>query len=181
MESSGRAQRQQGSLHQLFRKKLEPAAVFVNLSAMVKSKATTVAEYLKSLPEDRRAVVSTMRDLILKNLPKGYRETINWGIICYEIPLERYPDTYNKQPLSYLALAAQKNYYVLHAMCVYGDAKRGAWLKSEFKKAGKKLDMGKACIRFKKLEDLPLDVMARVIAAATPEEYIVRYEASRKK
>jgi hypothetical protein len=148
---------------------------------MVKSKATTVPEYLKSLPEDRRVVISTMRDLILKHLPKGYRETINWGMLSYEIPLERFPDTYNGQPLSYLCLAAQKNYYVLHAMCVYCDPKREAWLKSEFKKAGKKLDMGKACIRFKKLEDLPLDVIAQVIAAATPEEYIARYEASRKK
>ena len=147
---------------------------------MVKSKATTVPEYLKSLPEDRRGVVSTMRDLILKHLPKGYRETINWGMLSYEIPLERFPDTYNGQPLSYLCLAAQKNYYVLHAMCVYYDAKREAWLKSEFKKAGKKLDMGKACIRFKKLQDLPLDVIAQVIAATTPEQYIARYEASRK-
>src|SRR5262249_6248391 len=81
---------------------------------------------------------------------------------------------------SYLCLAAQKNYYVLHAMCVYCDPKREAWLKSEFKKAGKRLDMGKACIRFKKLEDLPLDVIAQVVAAATPEEYIARYEAGRK-
>jgi len=148
---------------------------------MVKSKATTVPKYLKSLPEDRRVVISTIRDLILKHLPKGYRETINWGMLSYEIPLERFPDTYNGQPLSYLCLAAQKNYYVLHAMCVYCDPKREAWLKSEFKKAGKKLDMGKACIRFKKLEDLPLDVIAQVVAAATPEEYIARYETGRKK
>jgi len=147
---------------------------------MVKNKSTTPAEYLKSLPEERRAVISSMRDLILKHLPKGYQETINWGMLSYEIPLERFPDTYNGQPLSYLCLAAQKNYYVLHAMCVYYDAKREAWLKSEFKKAGKKLDMGKACIRFKKLQDLPLDVIAQVIADTTPEQYIARYEASRK-
>jgi hypothetical protein len=151
------------------------------LSTMVRNKATTAAEYLKSLPDDRRAVMSTMRDLILKHLPKGYQETINWGMLSYEIPRERYPNTYNGQPLSYLCLAAQKNYYVLHAMCVYGDSKREAWLKKEFKKAGKRLDMGKACIRFKKLEDLPLDVIAQVISAATPEEYIARYEAGRKK
>lgn len=148
---------------------------------MVKSKATTVPEYLKSLPEERRAVISTMRGLIRKHLPKGYRETINWGVICYDIPLERYPDTYNKQPLCYLALAAQKNYYVLHAMCVYGNIKRETWLKSEFKKAGKKLDMGKACIRFKKLEDLPLDAIAQMVAAVPPKQYIAAYEALRKK
>ena len=147
---------------------------------MVKNKATSVAEYLKSLPEERRAVVSTVRDVIVKHLPKGYQETINWGAISYEIPLERFPDTYNGQPLSYFGLAAQKNHYALYAMCAYGDGKWRAWLRSEFKKAGKKLDMGKACIRFKKLEDLPLDVIAQLVASATPEEYIARYEAGRK-
>src|SRR5262249_24545327 len=148
---------------------------------MVKSKATTVPEYLKSLPEDGRVVISTMRELILKHLPKGYRETINWGAISYEIPLERFPDTYNGQPLSYLGLAAQKNHYALYAMCAYGDGKRHAWLKSEFKKAGKKLDMGKACIRFKKLEDLPLDVIAQLVASFTPSQYIAGYKALKKK
>ena len=148
---------------------------------MVKNKSTTPAEYLKSLPEERRAVISSMRDLILKHLPKGYQETINWGMLSYEIPLEQYPDTYNGQPLSYLCLAAQKNYCVLHAMCIYGDAKREAWLRSEFKKAGKKLDMGKACIRFKNLEDLPLDAIAQMVAAIPPEKYIAGYEAIKKK
>jgi hypothetical protein len=148
---------------------------------MAKSSATTVQQYLDELPEDRRAVVSAVRDVILRNLPKGYRESMSWGVISYEIPLERFPDTYNGHPLSYVALAAQKNHYALYLMCVYGDDARVGWLKEEFKKAGKKLDMGKACLRFRKLDDLPLEVIGRVVGATTPDQYIARYEAARKK
>jgi len=148
---------------------------------MFQNKAKTVQEYLDQLPEERRAVVAAVRDLILRHLPKGYQEAINFGAINYVIPLERFPNTYNKQPLSYIALAAQKNHYALYLMCVYGDPKRHAWLKDEFKKAGKKLDMGKSCLRFRKLDDLPLDVMAQVISSVTPEKYIAVYEASRRK
>jgi hypothetical protein len=148
---------------------------------MVQSKAKTVQAYLEELPEERRAVVSAVRDVILRHLPKGYQEVVNFGMISYEIPLERYPDTYNGQPLGYLALAAQKNHYALYAMCVYANEERQAWLKEEFKKAGKRLDMGKSCLRFKKLEDLPLDVIGKIAASATPEKYIAGYEATRKK
>src|SRR6185369_13191065 len=98
--------------------------------------------------EDRRAVVAAVRKIILKNLPKGFQETINWGMISYEVPLERCPETYNGQPLSYAALAAQKNYYGLYLMPVYGNKKLETFLRDAFKKAGKKLDMGKACVRF---------------------------------
>ena len=148
---------------------------------MAQSKATTVQAYLAELPEERRAVVAAVRDLVLRHLPKGYREVMNWGVISYEIPLERFKITYNGQPLSYIALAAQKNHYALYLMCVYGDAKKAAWLKEEFQKAGKKLNMGKSCLRFKKLEDLPLDVIGQVVASVTPAKYIARYEANRKK
>ena len=148
---------------------------------MAQSKATTVQAYLAELPEERRAVVAAVRDLVLRHLPKGYREVMNWGVISYEIPLERFSVTYNGQPLSYIALAAQKNHYALYLMCVYGDAKKAAWLKEEFQKAGKKLNMGKSCLRFKKLEDLPLDVIGQVVASVTPAKYIARYEANRKK
>jgi hypothetical protein len=148
---------------------------------MAQSKAATVQAYLDELPEERRAVMAAIRDLILRHLPGGYREAMNYGAISYEIPLERFPNTYNKQPLSYIALAAQKNHYALYLMCVYGDSKRQAWLRAEFEKAGKKLDMGKACVRFRKLEDLPLDAIAQVVGAVTPEKYIAVYEASRRK
>jgi hypothetical protein len=148
---------------------------------MFKNKAATVAEYLAALPEDRRAVVSAVRDLILRHLPRGYEEAINWGAITYGIPLERYPDTYNGQPLSYVALAAQKNYVSLYLMGVYGDPKQLAFLQAAFKKAGKKLDMGKSCVRFRTPDDLPLDAIAKLVAWVTPEQYIQFYEAARRK
>ncbi len=148
---------------------------------MARSSATTVKEYLDELSADRRSVVSAVRKVILRHLPKGYRESMNWGMISYEVPLERYPNTYNGQPLSYAALAAQKNYFALYLMCVYQDPNQEAWLKKEFKKAGKKLDMGKSCVRFRKVEDLPLHVIGKIVASTSPEEFIARYEASRKK
>ncbi|MBA3993013.1 MAG: hypothetical protein C0469_05745 [Cyanobacteria bacterium DS2.3.42] len=150
---------------------------------MVSSKAATVKEYLDELPAERRAVVSAVRDVILKNLPEGYEETMNWGMICYEIPLSRYPNTYNKQPLGCAALAAQKNYYAVYLSALYcgtNDEFNEDWLRKEFDKAGKKLDCGKSCVRFKKLEDLPLDVIGAAIRIASPDEYIRAYEETRK-
>lgn len=148
---------------------------------MVQSKATTVEEYLEALPEERRAAVSAVRDVVLKNLPEGYEETMNWGMICYEIPLSRYPVTYNKQPLGYVALAAQKNYYSLYLWSCYQDSEDEAFLRGAFEAAGKKLDMGKCCVRFKRLDDLPLDVIGEVIARTPPEKVIATYEASRER
>jgi len=144
---------------------------------MVSAAATTVAAYLKSLPKERSAVVSAVRSVIRKHLPKGYVESMNWGMICYEIPLKRYPETYNGQPLALAALAAQKNNYALYLMCVYQDAALLRKLKESFRKAGKKLDMGKSCIRFKSLDGLPLDVIGEFIARVPPDDFIARYEA----
>lgn len=144
----------------------------------MKSNATTVEDYLNELPPERRAVIEQVREVILRHLPEGYRESIGFGMISYEIPLEQYPDTYNKQPLTYVALAAQKNYYALYLMCVYSDLLGQEKLAEEFAAAGKKLDMGKSCVRFRRLDDLPLDVIGRVIAATAPDEYIRVYEAS---
>ena len=144
---------------------------------MVSSAATTVADYLKSLPKERSAVVSAVRSVIRKHLPKGYVESMNWGMICYEIPLKRYRETYNGQPLALAALAAQKNNYALYLMCVYQDAALLRTLKESFRKAGKKLDMGKSCIRFKSLDGLPLDVIGEFIARVPPDDFIARYEA----
>jgi hypothetical protein len=148
---------------------------------MASSKAATVEDYLAELPAERRSVVSAVRDVVRKHLPKGYMETMNWGMISYELPLDRYPDTYNGQPLSYAALAAQKGYFALYLPVVYQDAEEEKWLRGEFKKAGKKLDLGKSCLRFKRLDDLPLDAIAQVIASTPPEKLIRRYEASRKR
>ena len=145
----------------------------------MKSSAATVQTYLEELPEDRRAVVEAVRAMVLHNLPEGYRESLGWGMITYEIPLERYSDTYNGQPLGYLALAAQKNHYALYLNCVYQDPELEARLREGFEKAGKKLDLGKSCLRFKKLDDLPMNVLAEVVASTPPEAFIERYEAAR--
>lgn len=144
---------------------------------MVQSQAKEVAAYLAELPPERRAVVAAMRELVLAKLPAGYREAVGWGMISYGVPLERYPDTYNRQPLCYLALAAQKSHYALYLMAVYQDAKLEAELRGAFERAGKKLDMGKSCIRFKKLEDLPLAAIGEIIASVSPEAFIARYES----
>lgn len=148
---------------------------------MAKSSAGTVVEYLKQLPQERRAVVAAVRNLIRRNLPAGYRETMSWGVICYGIPLQRYPNTYNQQPLAYAALAAQKNHYALYLMGAYTDPTQLKQLQAGFKKAGKKPDMGKSCLRFRNLDDLPLEVIARAIASLPPEALIARYEASRRR
>jgi hypothetical protein len=139
----------------------------------------SVDQYLLQLPEDRRQVVSLVRDLVLLHLPDGYRESINWGMIAYEIPLERYPNTYNGQPLSYVAVASQKDHVGLYLMGTGVDPAQRAQLKTAFANAGKKLDMGKACLRFKTLDDLPIAAVAQVIASMPPEVYIERYEAVR--
>ena len=143
---------------------------------MVQSKASTVDDYLAELPEERRAVVSTVRDVIRRNLPKGYAETMGYGMIAYCIPLERYPDTYNGQPLCYAGLAAQKNNYSLYLMGAYTDPKQEEAIRKAFEKAGKKLDMGKSCIRFKTPDDLPLADLGKVIAAMPPEQLIAAQE-----
>ena len=148
---------------------------------MVRSKATTVEGYLAELPPERRQVVSTVRELVLKNLPQGYREAMNWGMISYEIPLETYPNTYNKQPLMYAALAAQKNHYALYLMAVYEGSGQEAQLREAFRQAGKKIDLGKSCLRFRKHEDVPWDAVAEVIRSTTPEDMIALYERSRRR
>ncbi len=145
------------------------------------SSAATVVEYLRSLPDDRRKVISKVRSVIKKNLPKGYKERMNWGMISYEIPLAKYPDTYNGQPLCYAGLAAQKNHYAVYLMGAYVDPQQRKFLEDQFAKAGKKLNMGKSCVRFKALEDLPLPAIGRVVASTPPDRMIAAAKASRKK
>ena len=126
---------------------------------MPAAKPATVAAYIAALPPERRKIVATVRAVVRKHLPKGYEEGVALGVICYQVPLKLLPDTYNGQALWYAALAARKNYYTLHLMSVYGSKEELARLRAGFKAAGKKLDIGKACIRFRKIEDLPLDVI----------------------
>lgn len=146
---------------------------------MVQSKAQTVKDYLAELSDERRKDISAVRKVILANLPKGYQECMAYGMIGYIIPLSRYPETYNKQPLTVAALASQKNYMSVYLTCVYGDTKHQEWFAKAFAAAGKKLDMGKSCVRFKKLDDLALDVIGEAIAKVSVEDYIANYEKVR--
>ena len=142
-------------------------------------KTATVAEYLDGLTPERRDAIEQVRKVILDNLPKGYQESLTYGLLSYEVPLSRLPDTYNGQPLSYVALGSQKNYMSLYLMNIYGDPKAAKWFKSAYKAKGKKLDMGKSCVRFKKVEDLPLDVVAEVVGRTPMEDWIRIYRESR--
>lgn len=147
----------------------------------MRSEARTVQEYLDELPADRRDVISSVRDTILAHLPDGYIESMNWGMISYEIPLAAYPNTYNGAPLGYLALAAQKNHNALYMMCVYSNSDNERVLREAYARAGKKLSMGKSCLRFKRLDELELDVISQIIASTPPELFIKQYEAGRQK
>jgi hypothetical protein len=148
---------------------------------MFQGKSKTVAEYLKSLPDDRRAVVQKLRTLVNGHLPKGYTEQMGWGVITYAVPLSILPDTYNGEPLCYAAIAAQKNHYSLYLMAAYGNSPQATRLAEGFRAHGKKLDMGKSCLRFRSLDDIPLDVVAGVIASTPLERYVELYRASRAK
>lgn len=148
---------------------------------MVSSKAKTVSDYLTELTPERRELVSRVRDVILENLPDGFQETMQYGMISYVIPLGRYSDTYNGQPLGIVSLASQKNYCSLYLMCVYGHANISRWFEHEWKATGKKLNMGKSCVRFKKLDDLPLELIGRVVEKVSVDEFIHIYEESRRK
>jgi hypothetical protein len=147
----------------------------------MKSTASTVEEYLAELLPERRETLARVRDVIVSSLPAGYRESMSFGMISYGVPLERFPDTYNKQPLAYAALAAQKNYNALYLMSVYQDSEAEKQLRAAFDAAGLKLDIGKSCIRFKRAEDLPLPAIAELIAGTPPEAHIAAYQAARRK
>jgi hypothetical protein len=148
---------------------------------MPRSKATTVKEYLDRLPEGTRKTLARVRQVVNENLPKGYRETMAYGMIGWGVPLSRLPNTYNGLPLCYAGLAAQKNYNSLYLLAAYGDPRQKAKLVEGFKKAGKKLDMGKSCIHFRTVEDLPLDTIAEVVASITAVALIKVYENSRRR
>lgn len=145
----------------------------------MKHEAKKVDKYLRALPEDRRTTLNSVRATILENLPQGYEECIQCGMIAYVVPLRLYPPGYHchpEHPLQYAALGSQKNYMTLHLMTVYGDPATADWFRKAFEAAGKKLDMGKACVRFKKLDDLPLDVIGQAIARVPVNAYLARIE-----
>lgn len=150
---------------------------------MAMSKATTVKEYLAELPDDRRKALQAVRKVIKDNLDKGFKEGIQYGMIGFYVPHSIYPDGYHcdpKIPLPAGGLASQKNHMSLTLMFLYGDPAQEKWFRVEWKKTGKKLDMGKACIRFKKLEDLPLDLIGKAAARVSAKKYIEIYESTMK-
>ncbi len=128
--------------------------------------------YFKKLPADRKAALTAIRKVILDRLPKGYEESLEFGMPAYQVPLSIYPDTYNKKPLMYAAVASQKSHMAIYLCNVYGMPALRKKLEAGFKAAGKKLDMGKSCVRFKKLEDLPLDVIGDAIAATPLKDFV---------
>jgi broad specificity phosphatase PhoE len=134
---------------------------------------------LAELPPERRAVVGAVRDLVRAALPDGYEERVSGRMLEYVVPLARYPTTYNGQPLAYVALAAQKHHYALYLVGAYADPARAAALRDGFARAGKKLDMGKSCVRFKRVDDLAVDAVREAVAALTPDAFIALHEASR--
>jgi uncharacterized protein YdhG (YjbR/CyaY superfamily) len=144
---------------------------------MVSSAATTVDQYLADLPPERRAVVAAVRDFVNAHLPPGYVEAMAFGMIGWGVPLARYRDTYNGQPLAYVGLAAQKNAYSLYLMGCYMDSAEDRALRAAYARAGKKLDMGKSCLRFKTLDGLLLEDIGRIIASLPVDDYIARYES----
>jgi hypothetical protein len=149
--------------------------------AMFQSQAKTVSEYVASLPAERQGVVKKLRTFVKKHLPKGYREEMGSGAITYAVPLAKLPDTYNGQPLAYAAIAARKDSYTLYLMAAYGNPAQRKWMADEFRKRGKKFDMGKSCLHLKSLDDIPLDVVGEVIASTPMDRYIAIYRDSRRK
>ncbi|PWH84097.1 hypothetical protein DIS18_06010 [Algibacter marinivivus] len=150
----------------------------------MQSKATTPKQYLDELPEDRKEPISKLRKQILDNLPKGIEETMNYGMLGYVIPHSVYPDGYHcntKLPLPFMNLASQKNFVAVYSMVIYAKKELMDWFVSEYGKRCKyKLDMGKSCIRFKRMDDIPFDLIGELTAKVSAEEWIEIYESAVK-
>ncbi len=148
---------------------------------MATSAALSVDQYLAALPEDRRAAMAAVRGAVVAQLPKGYEEVVGTSMLSYVVPLSRFPKTYNKQPLMYAALASQKSHMAVYLTGVYGDPAAEAQFRADYLATGKKPDMGKSCVRFKRLEDLPLEVIGKAVASMPVDAFIAMHERSRAK
>ncbi len=147
----------------------------------MQSKATTVEQYLKELPADRREAISAVRKVILKNLDKGFEEGMQYGAIGYYVPHRIFPAGYHCDPkiaLPFAGLGSQKHHMSVGLMCHYNSQAEGDWFRKAWLKTGKKLDMGACCIRFKKLEDVPLEVLGEAFRRVSAAKYIKIYEAA---
>lgn len=147
---------------------------------MVSSAATTVADYIAEQPAEVAAELTALREFCLAHLPAGLEEAMNWGMIVYQVPFATLPETYNNQPLAYAALAKQKHHYSLYLMSIYADPSLRADFEAAFTAAGKRLDVGKSCVRFKRMSDLALDAVANALGAVSVDSYVKNYLESRK-
>jgi hypothetical protein len=148
---------------------------------VVQSKAVTVSQYLSELPPARADVVSTVRDLVNEHLPPGFDETMRWGMISWDVPLERYPDTYNGQPLNCVGLAAQKQHTSLYLGCTYIEQEGEESLRAAYAAAGVKLDFGTSCLRFKSLDRFLPEAVIPILERSSVDALIGSYEAARGK
>ncbi len=155
------------------------AEEFPGGNTKMRSSAKTPEEYLTELDPARREAISAVRNVILENLPDGYKEVMQFGMISYVVPFSAFPDTYNGQSLMYIALASQKQYMSLYLTSVYADESVSDWFRQRYLATGKKLNMGKSCVRFRKLEDLPLDLVAEVAALTPLEKFVEEARASK--
>lgn len=146
----------------------------------MQSNAKTPAAYIAELPPERAKAIKAIRAVLRKNMPKGYKEMMGYGMMGYAVPLSIYPDGYlgdRKTPLPYVGIASQKNHIAIYLTNVYSDQKIGDWFRAEYAKTGKKLDMGKSCVRFTKLENIPLDLIGKTVAKTSVKDLIALYEA----
>lgn len=151
----------------------------------MQSKVTTVDQYLKELAEDRRAAMTELRKVILKNLPKGFKEEMGYGMMGYVVPHSKYPDGYHCDPaqaLPFMSIASQKNFIAVYHMGIYADPKLLKWFTEEYAKQAKgKLDMGKSCIRFKKPDQIPFKLIGELASKMTTDDWIKLYEKNLKR
>ena len=151
----------------------------------MQSKAETPKQYVDELPEDRKPIIKKIRSIIRKSLPKGFKEVMNYGMLGYVVPHSIYPDGYHcdpKLPLPFMALASQKNFIALYHSGIYANPKLYDWFVAEYPKhSTRKLDMGKSCIRLKKMDDIPYDLIEELCTKMTTEDWIALYETNVKK
>ncbi|HET7551888.1 MAG TPA: DUF1801 domain-containing protein [Gemmatimonadaceae bacterium] len=148
---------------------------------MIKRPALTVSQWLASVPAERKDAINAVRDAVNEHLPQGYEETVDWGMLAWVVPLATLPNTHNGHPLLLAALGAHTKLMTIYLMSVYGDPRIRKEFETAYKKTGKKLSMGGSCVHFKRLDDLPLDVVGNTIARVTVDEYVERYQRSRTK
>jgi uncharacterized protein YdhG (YjbR/CyaY superfamily) len=146
----------------------------------MESKAKTAEEYIDALPDERKSVIKQLRTVLLNNLPEGFAEVMNYGMLGYVVPHTLYPNGYHcdrKLPLPFINVASQKNFIALYHIGIYADEELLKWFQEEYSKhCSSKLDMGKGCIRFKKPDQIPYDLIAELARKKTPQEWIAQYE-----